>query len=67
MTNDSNHKSPDRTSWQFTNHELKKALDAWSTLAEQPQAPAPDEQTMHDMQDLLKKLQEKLTELSKPE
>ena len=56
----------EKSSWQFTNDELKKALEAWSDLSTKPQPPPADETTTSEVQELLKQLQNKLEELSKP-
>lgn len=42
--------------------DLKKALDAWEELSQQPLAPSPNEQMLNDVKDLLKQLKNKIEE-----
>jgi hypothetical protein len=49
-----------RKNWQWKSNELKKALDDWEVLSEEPHGPSPDEQILQDMQKLIKEIQKKL-------
>ncbi|MEZ0390703.1 MAG: hypothetical protein ACAH59_00710 [Pseudobdellovibrionaceae bacterium] len=45
-----------------TRNELKKALDAWEDLSQEPQGLSADQQMLNDVKDLLKQLQNKIEE-----
>lgn len=54
--------------WTHLNNNLKSAAESWSELqSELVNHPSPDEQRMHEIKNLLKELQEKISFFSQDE